>query len=81
MGEELTAGVPGHQVLATLEMDMELEKGVLAEGSLAQHSRILTQENMSEIAADGRVLVHMHHLTLSSTHRNCLGDPSTNLKQ
>ena len=48
MGEELTAGVTGNQVLAALEVDVELEKGVLAEGSLSLHSWILPQENMSE---------------------------------
>lgn len=48
MGEELTAGVPGNQVLAALEVNMELEKGVLAEGSLSLHSWILPQENTSE---------------------------------
>lgn len=66
MGEELTAGVPGHQVLASLEMDMELEKGVLAEGSLAQYSRILPQENGSKAAAERGTMRQMHHLTLSS---------------
>lgn len=60
MGEELTAGVPGHQVLASLEMDMELEKGVLAEGSLAQHSRILPQKNMSRVVAEGGTTGHSH---------------------
>ena len=48
MGEELTAGVTGNQVLAALEVDVELEKGVLAEGSLSLHSWILPQKNMSE---------------------------------
>lgn len=65
MGEELTAGVPGHQVLATLEMDMELEKGVLAEGSLASYSWILPQENISEVAQKGSVK-YIHHLKMNS---------------
>lgn len=45
MGEELTAGVPGHQVFAALQMDVELEKGVLPERSMPQHGWVLPQEN------------------------------------
>ncbi|MPC21900.1 hypothetical protein E2C01_014904 [Portunus trituberculatus] len=48
LGEELTAGITGNQVLAALEVDVELEKGVLAKGSLPLHSWILPQENMSK---------------------------------
>lgn len=52
MGEELTAGVTGHQVFAALQVDVELEKGVLAQSSVAQHGWVLHREKAKSRQAE-----------------------------